>query len=143
TTTIPVIFPTGADPVDLGLVPSLSRPSGNVTGVTFVVNTLGAKRSGVMANWSRAPMLSASSPIPGIPLLNPRLEMWRPQRARPGSNPLSCLPTANAISTRLSQASSSRVLRNRQFPNTYQGRFFKEQGISTYGSLVSNCHFGG
>jgi len=33
--------------------------------------------------------------------------------------------------------------RNREFPNTYQGRFVKEQGISTYGSLVSNCHFGG
>jgi len=48
TTTIPIVFATGADPVDLGLVPSLSRPSGNVTGVTFVVNTLGAKRLGMM-----------------------------------------------------------------------------------------------
>jgi putative tryptophan/tyrosine transport system substrate-binding protein len=44
TTTIPIIFAVGADPVDLGLVSNFSHPGGNVTGVTFVVNTLGAKR---------------------------------------------------------------------------------------------------
>ena len=35
TTTIPVIFSTGFDPIEIGLVTSLSRPGGNVTGVSF------------------------------------------------------------------------------------------------------------
>src|SRR4029453_1257348 len=45
TTTIPIIFSTGFDPIEIGLVTSLSRPGGNVTGVSFF-STLGtaAKR---------------------------------------------------------------------------------------------------
>jgi putative ABC transport system substrate-binding protein len=40
TSQIPIIFVTGADPVQLGLVSNLNRPDGNVTGVTVLFNTL-------------------------------------------------------------------------------------------------------
>jgi ABC transporter substrate binding protein len=44
TTTVPIVFATGSDPVVDGLVANLNRPGGNVTGVSFVSGLLGAKR---------------------------------------------------------------------------------------------------
>jgi putative ABC transport system substrate-binding protein len=44
TSTIPIVFVSGADPVQAGHVTSLNRPGGNVTGVTFAADPLNAKR---------------------------------------------------------------------------------------------------
>ena len=44
TSTIPIVFGTGADPVKAGLVESFSRPNGNLTGVSISLSILGPKR---------------------------------------------------------------------------------------------------
>ena len=69
TSTIPIVFVIGADPVRYGFVPSLNRPSGNVTGVSFVSAELEGKRLDLLLQL--APRIStvayllgpASSPI--------------------------------------------------------------------------------
>jgi putative ABC transport system substrate-binding protein len=48
TTAIPIVFMAGADPVQTGLVSSLNRPGGNMTGVGSMNNGLGAKQLGLL-----------------------------------------------------------------------------------------------
>jgi putative ABC transport system substrate-binding protein len=48
TTTIPIVFVVAEDPVRLGLVASLARPGGNLTGINFLSSELGAKQFGLL-----------------------------------------------------------------------------------------------
>src|SRR6516165_10192098 len=65
TSTIPIVFGIGGDPVTLGLVESFSRPGGNATGVTLLTNLMEPKRLGLLREL-----------VPGVPLigvlLNPK-----------------------------------------------------------------------
>jgi ABC-type uncharacterized transport system substrate-binding protein len=67
TSTIPIVFVSGADPIKVGLVPSLNRPGGNATGVHLQLGVLDPKKLGLLRE------LAPQATLVGV-LLNPNVE---------------------------------------------------------------------
>jgi putative tryptophan/tyrosine transport system substrate-binding protein len=59
-TSIPIIFNSGADPIKLGLVSSLNRPGGNITGIYFFASDMEAKRFSLLRELAPAAMSFAA-----------------------------------------------------------------------------------
>jgi putative ABC transport system substrate-binding protein len=70
TSTIPIVFTTGSDPVRLGVVASLSRPAGNLTGVNLFATALDAKRLDLVRRL-----------VPGVQLIAVLFNPNRPEHA--------------------------------------------------------------
>ena len=164
TTTIPVVFSTGEDPVQIGLVASLNRPGGNVTGVSFLSTaTLGAKRLGLLRELmpkaaSFGYLINASSPTGELELKEAQtaadsvgLQMLV---ARPGSERdieaafasliqqrVAALVVA-ADSTFLSQRDRLAALAARhRLPAIYDQRdYVKAGGLMNYGASITDAY---
>jgi putative ABC transport system substrate-binding protein len=74
TTTIPIVFSTGGDPVRFGLVASLSRPGGNVTGASFITHSLEAKRLELVRELAPAVATVAMLVNPGSVNADPQIK---------------------------------------------------------------------
>jgi ABC-type uncharacterized transport system substrate-binding protein len=71
TTVIPIVFDTGGDAVQIGLVPSLSRPGGNITGIASMDVELAGKRLGLLHGFAPGASKVAALINPTIPDFGP------------------------------------------------------------------------
>jgi ABC-type uncharacterized transport system substrate-binding protein len=98
TTTIPIVFSSGSDPIRLGLVSSLNKPGGNVTGVSFFSVALEAKRLGILRELAPAAAMFAV-------ILNPKFPNFEAQ-----SKELQTAARTLGVQIQILRASSERDL---------------------------------
>jgi putative ABC transport system substrate-binding protein len=110
TATIPIVYASGPDPVQAGLVASLNRPGGNVTGVTSMNAGLGAKQLGLLHQLLHRDARFAILVNPGNPQIQSALADVRAAAAAIGQ-PLEILTASNTrdIGSAFSEAVQRRV----------------------------------
>jgi putative ABC transport system substrate-binding protein len=164
TSTIPIIFGVGQDPVKLGLVASLARPGGNATGVNFFIAELAAKRLGLLREM-----------VPGMARLAVLINPTNAANAEPTVKDVEAAASALGLQIKIFKASTSREIdavfadivrehidalfvapdpffnsrrvhlavlaARRVIPATYAGREYTEAGgLMSYGSDLADTH---
>jgi putative ABC transport system substrate-binding protein len=99
TQTVPVVFITGSDPIVEGLVPSLSRPTSNLTGVAFMFTRLGEKNLATLHELVPKAAVIGALVNPTILMQSLRRATCKQRRARLDYNSLSWLLVAIATLT--------------------------------------------
>jgi putative ABC transport system substrate-binding protein len=95
TASIPIVFVTGEDPVTGGLVPSLNRPVGNITGVSFMTLRLSANGWHCFVSWFPKPISSPFYKTQTLQDIKPRPANSRQQFAPWGRKSLLSKPEAS------------------------------------------------
>jgi len=109
TSTIPIVFFNGGDPVAMGLVASLARPGGNVTGFSTIAAELVPKRLSCFPSWFLRQRSWRCSYTRTIRMQSALLEICRKRRVRRACSSVSCGRVPKPRSTTSSHPSSNRA----------------------------------
>ena len=108
TTTTPIVFSSGGDAVKLGLVASLNRPGGNVTGVNLIFGALGAKRLGLLRDLIPQATTIAMLVNLNYPSASTEVKKQRQGREVSGSSFMCSMPQSKVNSSAASRLSLRR-----------------------------------
>jgi putative tryptophan/tyrosine transport system substrate-binding protein len=163
TSSIPIVFTVGSDPVRAGLVASLNRPGGNITGVSFLTDALGAKRLGLLREFMSRPATVAVLINPQGPDAESQLKDV-PSAARSIGQPIHIVNASNqgeidAAFTTISRMQAGALLvgadpffndRRQQIialaaraslPTIYELReFVLDGGLMSYGASITDAY---
>ena len=103
TTTVPTVFTTATNPVEVGLVASLSRPGGNVTGATQLNVEIGPKRLELVRELIPTATIVGLLVNPTNPAARALSGVWKQLPATSGCSWMSSTQAPSATSTMLSQ----------------------------------------
>jgi putative ABC transport system substrate-binding protein len=164
TTTIPIVFGVGEDPVKMGLVASLARPGGNMTGVNFLNQEIAAKRLGLLHEVVPRATRIAALVNPTNPLITASTQRDISEAARGlglhtrilkagtsreidtafaslGSEPADALFVANDAFFASRRVQFAILATRYLIPVTYSNRDFVEAGgLMSYGSDLSDSY---
>jgi putative ABC transport system substrate-binding protein len=131
TSTIPIVFVSAADPVKTGLVASLNRPGGNVTGISLIAAALDAKRLELMRELAPKASTIAGLTNPNYPGAKTQADETREAASHVGVKPLALTATTDdeidaAFTSAVQQGADAMLVSSDPFFNSRRGRFVEQ-----------------
>jgi len=163
TSTIPIVFITGGDPVQMGLVTSLNRPGGNITGISFMLGALGAKQLGLLHDLLPGAVRIAVLVDPHFPITEPFVSDVRAAASAIGKKievlpastgrdidtvfgslaqkPVDALVVGPSVLTNNRRVQLATLAAYRRVPAIYSLREAAEVGgLMSYGASITDAH---
>jgi putative ABC transport system substrate-binding protein len=163
TTTLPVVFVSGVDPVREGLVASLNRPGGNVTGITYLTSEVGTKHLGLLLELVPGAARIAALVDPNWPVTNqfvadvraaasamrkevdvlPATTVSELDAVFPGfaQKPVDALLVGGSLLTYNRRVQVATLAAYRRVPAIYPLREFADAGgLMSYGASIAEAH---
>lgn len=134
TAKIPIVFVSAADPVKTGLVTSLNRPGGNVTGVSLIASALESKKLALMRELAPQASTIAALTNPNYPEMNTQVEETKEAASSLGVTVIALTASTEdeinaAFAAAVQRGARAMLVSSDPFFNSHSGRFVEQAAL--------------